>query len=72
MGTESKTAKAVRTAEEKSRAKAVVARTPEQRLADIGKNLAAGLFVTPEDVRLLYSEYLKVSARAKTIEENLC
>jgi hypothetical protein len=38
---------------------AVETRTPEQRLADMRKNLAAKLFVTPDDQRFLLASFDK-------------
>ena len=53
----SKTAEAARKAVEKSERKAGVERTPDQILADIRKNFAAGLAVTPADQKFLLSAY---------------
>jgi hypothetical protein len=40
-----------------SQKKTVETRTPEQVISDIRKNLAAKLFVTPDDQRFLLAQY---------------
>jgi DNA-binding FadR family transcriptional regulator len=45
-------------------------RTPEQRLADIRKNLDAKLFVTPDDQRWLLRQYDEIHAILTALKHN--
>jgi len=59
----SKTADAARKAVEKSQVKGAVERTPEQKIADIRRNFAANLAVTPDDQKFLLTQYDAAAAQ---------
>ena len=55
----SKTAEAARKAVERGQKKEVKELTVEDRLSNIKKNLDAGLFVPPDEVKLLWEKYFE-------------